>query len=201
MPIADVLEACGIYITPIITPSTFKKMEKALDSESLKVVSTLSNTFHARYFDTCAEFVKDGHKIWLAPSATRQRTVFQSLACANAMQPIKPQTMSLMVSMVTHKVKNLERFDVLPVAVKPPKGFGRFLNLFRKYEFRIGEMISLDEIKRLRKNPRLIKVEDSDGKEKTIEINMFEWTFLDNIASALREIGGQDLIVPDSEID
>ena len=201
MPIADVLEACGIYIMPIITPSTTKKMEKALDGESMKVVAKLSSSFHARYFDACAECAKDGHKIWVAPSATRQRTVFQSLACARADEQIHPQTMSLMVDMITHKVKNLERFDVLPVAVKPPKHFGRFLNLFRKYEFRIGEMMSLDEIKRLRKNPKQIKVKEANGKERTIDVNMFEWTFLHNIATALREMGGRDLIIPDEEVN
>lgn len=179
MPIVDVLEACGIYIMPIITPSTKKKMDKALDEERMEIVKSLATGFNARYIKACGEYAKAGDNIWLAPSATRQRTVFQSRACLDGTAKIEPQTMSLLASSVART--KIEDFDFLPVAVIPPKNFGRMLNLFKTYRVAVGEPFILSEAK-------------SNTRERK-----FERLFLTEIADMLNYAGAEYLILPEDE--
>lgn len=179
MPIVDILEACGIYIMPIITPSTKNKMAKALDDESMEVVKSLATGFNARYIKACGEYAKAGDNIWLAPSATRQRTVFKSRACLDGTEKIEPQTMSLLASSVART--KIDAFDFLPVAAIPPQKFGRGLNLFKTYRIVVGEPFILSEAR-------------SNTRERK-----FERLFLTEIADMLAFVGADHLILPEDD--
>jgi len=181
MPIVDILEACDIYIMPIITPSTKSKMAKALDGERMEIVKTLANGFNARYIKACGEFAKSGDNIWLAPSATRQRSVFKNDACCNGTENIEPQTMSLLASSVART--KVEAFDFYPVAAVPPRNFGRGLNLFKTYQVTFGKPIPI-----------------TTAKEKVRE-RKFEHLFLTEIAHMLIGMHASYLILPDNTDD
>ena len=184
MPIVNELEAIGVYVMPVITPSTRRKMAKKADSETMEVIDSVSMQLNALYLEECVSFVKRGDAIWVAPSATRQRTVFQSVGCSNGTFAISPQTMTLLV--LNLKRKRVEDCKILPVGVRPPDGFGRGLNLFKKYKLCVGEPYSFATASELAR----AKCTGCQGSQ-------FELNFLQSVSGEVAEIGGLDLIAPD----
>lgn len=185
MPIVNELEAIGIFITPIITPSTRSKMARTADKETLEVIDGLAKGFNMRYLETCVEFIKDCNNIWIAPSATRQASVFKTMEMFNGSDPIKPQTMTLVAtSLVRAKV---EECTFLATCVIPPNHFGRGLNLFREYKIGVGSTLTMqDAADNIRK-----RCERNNGRK-------FEEMFLMEISHALIKYGGSRLICPDA---
>ena len=183
MPIAKELEAIGIYIMPIITPSTRGKMAKVADAETLAVVDELSHAFNMRYLDKCTEFIKANENIWVAPSATRQHYVFKTPGTLSGDEKIEPQTMTLLAtSLIRAGVKDCV---FLPLCIVPPHGFGRGLNLFKTYRVGIGQELTMDDA---RENVRK-RCEKNSGRK-------FEYEFLMKIAHALIKHNGSKFICP-----
>ncbi len=183
MPIVNELEEIGIFVMPVITPSTRRKMAKKANAETMTVVDDLSKALNTLYLQRCVDFVKSNNNIWLAPTATRQRTVFKSTGCSSAVTPIEPQTMTLLaLNMRRNRVSECE-FQV--IGVVPKNDFGRGLNLFKHYLIGIGDSISLD-----------IALENARTK-LDCGGSAFELDFLSRIARTVSSLGGNDLIVPD----
>ena len=134
----------GIIITPTITPSTWKKLGIKEDSEIYEAASRIKRDFREIYTDLSINIVKDGGMIFVAPSATRQRTVFKTPAVYKKEEDIIP-TMSILAIKLLTDGKTV--CDFLPVAVLPPKNFKRGLNLFKKYQLLAGDLITADEIR------------------------------------------------------
>lgn len=186
MPIADELEAIGIYIVPIITPSTRDKMAKTADHDTMIVIDEIARGFNTRYLDTCVDFIKDKQIIWVAPSATRQPYLFKTQAAMAGLEKVEPQTMTLLASaLIRHKVTDCI-FQAM--CVVPPRNYGRGLNLFRSYKIGIGDVLSMADA---RENVRK-RCEHNTGR-------MFEYMFLTNIAVALINTDGSRFICPSVE--
>jgi hypothetical protein len=132
----------------------------------------------------CVEFIKNGNAIWLAPTATRQRTVFKTMACYNGTEAIEPQTMTfLTIALRRARIKDA---TFVAVGVVPDGGFKRGLNLFNHYKLGVGDSISMETA-----------VEMARNQCKECSGSMFEFNFLHRIASKVVELGGAELLAPD----
>ncbi len=185
MPIVHDLEALGIYIMPIITPSTREKMAKKADSNIMELVDILSKGFNYLCLQKCVDFIREGDNVWLAPSATRQASVFKTIEMFRGEEAIKPQTMTLLATALM--LAKIEECVFLPIAVVPPLKNGRGLNLLRTYRIKAGELISMQTA---RENLRT-RCEKNPGHK-------FEEMFLMEISKELIHIGGSHLICPDA---
>ena len=185
MPIVNELEEIGIFVMPVITPSTRRKMAKNADETTMAVVDDLSKALNALYLQKCVEFIKSGNRVWVAPTATRQRTVFKTDACRFGMEAIEPQTMTfLAIALRRSKIQDC-LFQV--IGVKPPEDFGRGLNLFKVYNMAVGAEMSLQTALFEARS----KLECGGSS--------FEHSFLLKIANAVESLGGKDIIVPKTE--
>jgi len=183
MPIVNELEEIGIYVMPVITPSTQKKMAKKADAKTMEVVNDLSKALMTLYQNRCADFISSGNNIWVAPSATRQRTVFKSVGCSSERFAIEPQTMTLLALTLRRRKISECKFQV--IGVVPPDGFGRGLNLFKVYKLGVGSSISFDIAK-------------DEARERLLcGGSRFEFNFLSHISHTVYSLGGSDLIAPE----
>ena len=183
MPIVGELETLGIYIMPVITPSTRDKMARVAGDETMEVVFRLSSAMNTLYLSKCAEFIKNQDNIWLAPSATRRRFVFDTRACVNGEEEIKPQTMTLLA--IQLKRSGVTECDFLPVGVSPCFNFRRGLNLFRRYTLIPSDIIPFDEVVDLARE----RYSDCGGSR-------LEHDFRIKIASRLVQVGKIELVCP-----
>ena len=138
------LKDLGIIITPTITPSTWKKLNIEKDNPLYEVANNLKHAFKDLYTSISNETVKNGGIIFVAPSATRQQTVFKTKAVFEQKEPIIPTMSVLAISLITAKAD----CNFLPLAILPPKNYKRGLNLFKKYHLYAGEPMSLADIKK-----------------------------------------------------
>lgn len=186
MPIVNELEALGIYVMPILTPSTRNKMAKKADKETLSAIDSLATSLNLCYLEKCAEFIKDDDNVWVAPSATRQQYVFKTAEILHGDEKIEPQTMTLLASaLIRSKVQECVFLAVCDV---PPQNYKRGLNLFRTYRVGVGEALSMQDA---RDNVRK-RCEKNTGRK-------FEEMFLMNIAKALIATGGGRFVCPFEE--
>ena len=152
-PDFDKIKMLGIIITPTITPSTWKKMELKEGTKIYDLASRIKRDFREMYTDSSRQTVKDGGVIFVAPSATRQTTVFKNKAVFDQEEPIIP-TMSVLALRLYRDPEM--RCDFLPMAVLPPEGYKKGLNFRKKYRLIPGEKMSADEIRKTyfkEKNP------------------------------------------------
>ncbi|MBR6532557.1 hypothetical protein IKT64_02175 [Candidatus Saccharibacteria bacterium] len=165
----DRLKALGIIITPTITPSTWKKLGIKEDSEIYEAASRIKRDFREIYTDLSINIVKDGGMIFVAPSATRQRTVFKTPAVYKKEEDVIPTMSILAIKLLTDEKAAC---DFLPVAVLPPKNFKRGLNLFKKYQLLAGDLMTADEIRKKyfkTKHPERLENFDYDFHQKIAE--------------------------------
>lgn len=170
-PNSDRIERLGIIITPTITPSTWSKMKLHEGTKKYDLASRLKRDFRDIYTDLSHEAVKNGGVIFVAPSATRQATVFKNEDVYNKREDIIPTMAMLAVKLYSDpKVK----CDFLPMAVLPPKGYKRGLNFYKKYRLIPGEIMTSDYIRKKyfkTKNPK--------------HLEGFDWEFHQRIADKL----------------
>lgn len=156
-PDFDKIKMLGIIITPTITPSTWKKMELKEGTKIYDLASRIKRDFREMYTDSSRQIVKDGGVIFVAPSATRQTTVFKNKAVFDQEEPIIP-TMSVLALRLYRDPEM--RCDFLPMAVLPPEGYKKGLNFRKKYRLIPGEKMSADEIRKTyfkEKNPERLE--------------------------------------------
>ena len=185
MPIVNELEAIGIYVMPIITPATRAKMAKVADEETIRVIDDLAKSFNMVYLEKCVEFAESIDNIWIAPSATRQASVYKTMEMFSGTEAIEPKTMTLVATALTRA--KVEQCEFLPIAVVPPEGYGRGLNFFRRYRIGIGKPFTMTEA---RENIR-VRCEGNPGRK-------FEAMFLEEISRELIKIDGTSFICPDT---
>ena len=156
----DKIKRLGIILTPIITPSTWQKMKLKEGTWQYKQGERLKREFRDIYTNLSHEAVKNGGVIFVAPSATRQETVFKTEEMFKGDEDIMP-TMSLLAVKLYSDPQM--KCDFLPMAVLPPEGFGRGLNFRKNYKLIPGEIMTADYIrKRYFKNKNVKRLDGFD---------------------------------------
>lgn len=157
----DRIRQLGIIITPTITPSTWAKMNLRKGTAAFEAGSRLKREFRNLYTRLSHDTVKEGGVIFVAPSATRQATVFASREVYDKKEPIIP-TMSVL-ALELYKDSEM-KCDFLPLAVLPPKGYKRGLNFRKKYQLIPGEIIKAEEVRKkyIRGRKDLERMDDFD---------------------------------------
>ena len=170
-PNSDRIERLGVILTPTITPSTWGKMKLNEGTKKYEVANRLKREFREIYTSLSQEAVKNGGVIFVAPSATRQATVFRNEDVYNKKEEIIPTMAVLALKLYSNpEVK----CDFLPMAVLPPKGYKRGLNFRKKYRLIPGEIMTADYIRKKyfkMKNPK--------------RLEGFDWDFHKRIADQL----------------
>lgn len=170
-PNFDRIKKLGIIITPTITPATWKKLGLKEGSKLYNAGTRLKKEFRQIYTELSHEAMLNGGVIFVAPSATRQATVFKNKAEYEKKEEILP-TMSMLALKLYADPKM--QCDFLPMAVLPPEGHGRGLNFRKKYQLIPGRVMTSTEIRKKyfkKKNPE--------------KLNGFDWDFLQRIAEQL----------------
>lgn len=143
-PNYDRIRRLGIIITPTITPATWKKMGLKEGTKLYNVGNKLKREFRDIYTNLSHETIKQGGVIFVAPSATRQATVFKNEDVYRGDEEIIPTMSMLAVKLYEDPKMNC---DFLPMAVLPPKDYKRGLNFRKKYRLIPGEVMTADYIR------------------------------------------------------
>lgn len=141
----------GIIITPTITPSTWGKMKLEKGTDLYEAGSKIKREFRDLYTKRSREVLKEGGVIFVAPSATRQTTVFKTRAVYDKKDPIIPTMSVLAIELFKDPEMNC---DFMPMAVLPQDGYKKGLNFFKNYKLIPGEVMTAKEIRKkyLKKN-------------------------------------------------
>ena len=172
------LNALGIHIAPLITPSLEKDIYTATKNNPNAAVAmnTLRAKFLEFYFKCCRMEAQNHSYIIVAPSATRQETVFSSKSAAIGQTNVSPVIATLALNLAREKNTDV---DYTPIAVIPPEGYKKGLNLFKEYQLCICDSFSGEYIAKLR------------AERKTREL---DYSFLIRIAEKVP----QEMICPDN---
>lgn len=168
-PNFDRIKRLGIIITPTITPATWKKMGLKEGTKVYEAGNRLKHDFRNIYTNLSHDAMKNGGVIFVAPSATRQATVFKNEDIYKKEEPIIP-TMS-MLALKLYSDPEI-KCDFLPMAVLPPKGYKKGLNFGKKYKLIPGEKMTAAEIRKKyfkTKNPERLEGFDWDFHERIAE--------------------------------
>lgn len=160
-PNFDRIKRLGIIITPTITPSTWKKMNLKEGSLLYEEGKRLKKEFRDIYTKLSHDAIKNGGVIFVAPSATRQATVFKTEEAFEKQEEIIPTMSMLALKLYSDPEINC---DFLPMAILPPKNYKRGLNFYKKYQLIPGKMMTAKEIrnKYFAKNPQPERLEGFD---------------------------------------
>ncbi len=168
-PNYDRIKQLGIIITPTITPSTWEKMSLKEGSVLYKQGSRLKKDFRDIYTKISHDGLKNGGVVFVAPSATRQATVFKNEDVYNKKEPIIPTMSMLALKLYSDPKMNC---DFLPMAVLPPEGYKRGLNFRKKYKLIPGEAMTAAYIRKTyfkTKNPKRLDGFDYDFHQRIAE--------------------------------
>ena len=149
----------GIIITPTITPSTWTKMNLRKGTLKFEAGSRLKREFRDLYTRLSYDAVKNGGVIFVAPSATRQGTVFKSREVYNHEEPIIPTMSVLAIDLYRDPGMNCE---FLPMSVLPPKDYKKGLNFFKSYKLIPGKPFTAKEIRKKYLKPDVERLPDFD---------------------------------------
>ncbi|MBR2837029.1 hypothetical protein IKE79_01585 [Candidatus Saccharibacteria bacterium] len=144
-PDYEKIKMLGIIITPTITPSTWAKMNLRKGTPLFEAGSKYKREFRDLYTRLSHKAVKEGGVIFVAPSATRQTTVFKTKAVYDKEDPIIPTMSVLALSLYADPEM---KCDFLPMAILPPKDYKRGLNFYKKYTLIAGEPMTAAEIRK-----------------------------------------------------
>ena len=170
-PNYDRIRRLGIIITPTITPATWSKMGLKEGSFLYEQGSRLKREFRDLYTKISHDGLKNGGVVFVAPSATRQATVFKDEATYKKKEEVIP-TMS-MLAVKLYKDPKMD-CDFLPMAVLPPEGYKRGLNFRKKYRLIPAKIMTSDYIrKKYFTEPGIKRLEG------------FDWEFHKRIADEL----------------
>ncbi len=141
----DRIKRLGIIITPTITPSTWTKMSLRQGTFEYDVGKKLKHGFRDIYTTLSHDAVKNGGVIFVAPSATRQTTVFKNKKAYDREEEIIP-TMSMLALKLYSDPE--VKCDFLPLAVMPPKNYKRGLNFWKEYRLIAGKPMTASAIRK-----------------------------------------------------
>ncbi len=165
-PNFDRIRRLGIIITPTITPSTWQKMKLNEGTKKYEVANRLKREFRDIYTHLSQEAVKKGGVIFVAPSATRQATVFKSEGAYRGTEEIIPTMALLAIKLLSDPEVNC---DFLPMAVLPPKDYKRGLNFYKKYRLIPGKVMTAKYIREKyfkTKNPKRLEGFDREFHQR-----------------------------------
>ena len=168
-PNYDRIKRLGFIITPTITPATWKKMNLKEGTLLYEEGSRLKREFRDIYTNLSHDILKDGGIVFVAPSATRQATVFKNEEVYNKEEEIIPTMSMLAVKLYSDPEMNC---GFLPLAILPPDDYGRGLNLYKKYKLIPGEIMTADEIRKKyfkEKEPKRLEGFDYDFHRRIAE--------------------------------
>ncbi len=154
---APTLKKLGICITPLITQSTFKKLEKVHqgDEKMIGAISKVSELLLSHYFSVAIDFERSGDNTFAAPSSTRQVTIFPKGAAFHkdpGAVKLLPAMSGLMFRIARAGGDRKPEAIFLPVTVIPPKlriKWLKGLKPFSRYSLIIGRGFSMEEAKKL----------------------------------------------------
>ena len=159
-PNFDRIKRLGIIITPTITPSTWKKMNLKEGTKLYEIGNRLKREFRDIYTHLSHDALKNGGVVFVAPSATRQATVFKTPEVFEKQEEVIP-TMS-MLALKLYQDPEM-KCDFLPLAILPPENYKRGLNFRKKYHLIPGEKMTAAEIrKKYFKEPNQKRLEGFD---------------------------------------
>ena len=144
-PNFDRIKRLGIIITPTITPSTWQKIGLKESSKWYESANRLKKDFRNIYTELSHDGLKNGGVIFVAPSATRQATVFKDKDAFDGKEDIIPTMSMLAVKLYADPEM---KCDFLPMAVLPPKSYKRGLNFRKKYRLIPGKLMSSEYIRK-----------------------------------------------------
>ena len=170
-PNFDRIKRLGIIITPTITPATWEKIGLEPDTELYKLGEKIKHEFRDIYTNLSNQAMREGGVIFVAPSATRQATVFKNKKVYEKKEDVIP-TMS-MLALKLYKDPEIN-CDFLPMAVLPPENYKRGLNFGKKYQLIPGKIMTAAEIRK-----QYFKKKDQKRLEG------FDWEFHHRIAEKL----------------
>lgn len=165
-PNYDRILRLGIVITPTITPSTWKKMDLEEGTELYEIGNRLKRDFRNLYTKISHDGIRDGGVVFVAPSATRQATVFKNEEVYKKDEEVIP-TMS-MLALKLYSDPEM-KCDFLPMAILPPEGYKRGLNFRKKYKLIPGKIMTAAEIRKKyfkTKNPKRLEGFDYDFHQR-----------------------------------
>ncbi len=170
-PNFDRIKRLGIIITPTITPSTWQKMNLKEGSLLYAEGKRIKKEFRDIYTKISHDGLKGGGVVFVAPSATRQATVFKNEDVYKKKEDVIPTMSMLALKLYSDPKMNC---DFLPMAVLPPKNYKRGLNFGKKYRLIPGKIMTAKEIR------------DSYFKsDKPKKLEGFDWDFHKRIADQL----------------
>ncbi len=143
-PNFDRIRRLGIIITPTITPSTWQKMGLNEGTKKYEAANRLKREFREIYTHLSQEAVKKGGVIFVAPSATRQATVFKTEEAYKGTEEIIPTMALLAIKLLSDPEVEC---DFLPMAVLPPENYKRGLNFYKKYRLIPGKVMTAKYIR------------------------------------------------------
>jgi len=155
--VAPAMGKLGVCITPLITPSTFGKLEKIHrgDEAMVGAITEVRDIFVNFYFSTAIDFERAGDNTFAAPSSGRQVTIFPGAAAFNrdpeAMR-LLPAMSGLMLWIARANRDRKPEVIFLPVTVIPPRvriRSLRGLKPFRKYQLAVGRGFTMEEARAL----------------------------------------------------
>lgn len=161
-PDYDKLKSLGIIITPTITPSTWKKMQLKEGTKKYNAANKLKRDFRDIYTNLSHEIVKNGGVIFVAPSATRQATVFKTKGVYERQEEVIPTMSVLALSLYKDPEMNC---SFLPIAILPPANYKRGLNFFKEYKIISAQEMTAAQIRQKyfkTKNPKRLENFDYD---------------------------------------
>ena len=144
-PDYDRILKLGIIITPTITPSTWTKMNLRKGTALFEAGSKYKHAFRNLYTKLSHDTVKNGGVIFVAPSATRQTTVFKTKDVYDKKEPIIPTMSVLAIDLFKDPEMNC---DFLPMSILPPDGYKKGLNFFKTYKLIPGKVFKADVIRK-----------------------------------------------------
>lgn len=143
-PDYDKIKQLGIIIVPTITPATWDKLKLEKGTKLYETANRLKKEFRDRYTDESHEVLKNGGVIFVAPSATRQATVFKTREIYDGKEEPIPTMSMLALRLYRDPEMNC---DFWPLAVLPPEGYKRGLNFWKKYKLIPGEPMTAEYIR------------------------------------------------------
>ncbi len=144
-PNYDRIRRLGFVITPTITPATWKKMDLKEGSLLYDEGNRIKHEFRNIYTNLSHDIIKNGGIVFVAPSATRQATVFKTEEAFLKEEDIIPTMSMLALKLYSDPEMNC---NFLPMAVLPEEGIKRGLNFFKHYELIPGKIMTADYIRK-----------------------------------------------------
>ena len=168
-PNVERISRLGIIITPTITPATWSKMDLKEGTMLYEIGNRLKREFRDIYTTISHDGIKKGGVVFVAPSATRQATVFKTEEVYKKEEDIIPTMSMLALKLYSDPEMNC---SFLPLAVLPPEDYSRGLNFRKKYRLIPGEMMTAKQIRKKyfkTENPKRLEGFDYDFHLKIAE--------------------------------